>query len=193
MKLWQILKAENKGKQYKSSAGVIYKLTVDADNVPLLVNDKNIALPFTQREVFSLEFKEIAPFTGWERVGEGNQYYFITHGSRIELDTDDDTAIDDLCYKNCNYFSTVEKAQEVRNEQELYRRMKKFYDMEDSQIDWNNKKFKYFIFFNNEDAKWDIGAYTEHRVIGTIYFSSYKLAEKCINEVIKPFFYSKGE
>lgn len=193
MKLWEVLKLENKGKKYKDNNGSIYELNIIRHNKPLLYNKYNDIANFTQYEVMHLEFAEVKLLSGWERAEEGQHYYYVNDTS-IVIKSDICSIIDDELYQYCNYFSTKEKAEEVREEQELYRRMKKFYDENDGNVTWDNRDFKHKVVLEHtSDANilytTDCNHFLED--IGVIYFSTRELAERCIDEVIKPFYARK--
>jgi len=186
MKLWEILKAENVGKKYEDNKNRTYILKLNDINEPTLYDDLGFCPAFTQYEVMNLEF-ELNSLTGWERVEKGQHYYYFDRDTNIAEDSDIYHNIDDVHYQYCNYFSTREKAEEVRKEQELYRRMKKFYDIEDNKVDWNNSEPKYYIIYDHGYKRYEILEGTVFEKVGMIHFSSKKLAQRCINEVIKPF------
>lgn len=191
MKLWEVLKLENKGKKYKDNNGSIYELNITKHNEPILYRYNDI-VTFTQYEVMHLDFAEVKPLSGWERVGEGKLYYYLDHDTKVETDSDDYGKFEDTHYQYYNYFSTKEKAEEVRKEQELYRRMKKFYDENDGNIEWQKGSDKYHIAFDYDDKKYIIyNSGYWHKRLGVVYFSTRELAQRCIDEVIKPFYARK--
>lgn len=181
MKLWEILKVENSGKIYESNKGVIYQLSVDSNNTPVLSND----ILFTQKEFMELEFEEVKSLTGWERVDYGQTHYYIDYDGQVEPRKEINT--DDTLFRYNNYFATKEKAIEVTREQKLYRRMKKFYDENDGSVNWNKNEYKYYIIFDHKYNIYKIYSTFDAEILGAIQFSSENLAKKCIDEVIKPF------
>lgn len=189
MKLWEILKEENKGKKYRDNKGRTYILCTDNDN-PILKEDGIFNHIFSQSQIMKLDFEEVQTNkTGWEKGKIYNSYYHIDSSCEISESREVYTIIDNKQYEILNYFSTKEKAEEVNQEQLLYRKMKKFYDTEDGQVDWDDKvKEKYYVYYDFDDNTYDIECNYTCKNINTIYFSSYELTQRCIDEVIIPFY-----
>ncbi|OSA95647.1 UNVERIFIED_ORG: hypothetical protein B2H93_04295 [Clostridium botulinum] len=185
MKLWEILKSENLGKTYKCSNNDKYKLFTNEDNELYLGKENDIKpKQFTQNEMMSLDFDEIKELTGWEKQREDETFYFIDYDGIIE----DDNGSDLNCYNNYNCFSTKEKAEEVNKEQLLYRMMKKFYDENDGNVNFNDSECNYHISYNKGLQSFEIDWGYDHFGLHSIYFSTYQLAKRCFEEIVKPFY-----
>ena len=190
MKIWEILKEENVGKKYKDNKYNKYYVGINIDDRPILINKGGIsACHFSQLEIMTLEFEEIQPqLTGWERVDEDKAYYTIPSSGIISTYTEDYCNADDKIFNTCNYFSTKEKAEEVRDMNLLQRMMLKFYDEEDGQVNWNDgNKRKYSINYDYLFKEFSITQVFTCKKMNEIYFSSAELAQRCIDEIIKPF------
>lgn len=57
------------------------------------------------------------------------------------------------------------------------------------EIDWetNSLTDKYYVFFNIEECCWDVDTNDCFNTFGAIYFKDRETAQRCIEEVIKPF------
>lgn len=138
--------------------------------------------------------------TGWERVNIRDKFRYISTND-CRLDDEVNHSEDNLKYRNANYFSTKEKAEEINFKQTLFRRMQRFSDENGgSEIDWTHEgKRQYFISYDYDKGKFVIDSHLTFRDFGAVYFASYKVAEQALEtfegDLIKYFTHdwSKGE
>lgn len=128
------------------------------------------------------EYIEPKPLTGWERVNEGAETYFISVYQGVDSEFDWHDEVDARCFDEANYFSTKEKAEEINFKQTLFRKLQRFSDENGgNEIDWNDgEQSKYSIFYahNNDKLRIRCHWYEEH--FGQVYFVSIEVAEKAI-------------
>lgn len=138
--------------------------------------------------------------TGWERVNIGDKFRYISTND-CRLDDEVNHSEDNLKYRNANYFSTKEKAEEINFKQTLFRRMQRFSDENGgSEIDWvDGETAKYHIYFDYESESVVTCESWELRDFGQVYFKTEEIAEQAIKlfkeELIKYYTHdwSKGE
>lgn len=137
------------------------------------------------------EYIEPKPLTGWERV-DGKMYNVIVVndlGESMECGQFKDY----MYYKQANYFSTKEKAEEIIFKQRLFRKLQRFSDENGgNEIDRNNEiKMKWGIWYNHEYEELASCPYVYGQAFGQVYFISEEVAEKAIelfrDELIKYF------
>lgn len=137
------------------------------------------------------EYIEPKPLTGWERV-DGKMYNVIVVndlGESMECGQSKDY----MYYKQANYFSTKEKAEEINFKQMLFRKLQRFSDENGgNEIDWNDEiKMKWGIWYNHEYEELASCPYFYGQAFGQVYFISEEVAEKAIelfrDELIKYF------
>ena len=137
------------------------------------------------------EYIEPKPLTGWERV-EGDSYETITSNGALNA-VDFGYYMDVERYKQANYFSTKEKAEEIIFKQTLFRKLQRFSDENGgNEIDRNNEiKMKWGIWYNHEYEELASCPYVYGQAFGQVYFISEEVAEKAIelfrDELIKYF------
>lgn len=137
------------------------------------------------------EYIEPKPLTGWERV-EGDSYETITSNGALNA-VDFGYYMDVERYKQANYFSTKEKAEEINFKQMLFRKLQRFSDENGgNEIDRNNEiKMKWGIWYNHEYEELASCPYVYGQAFGQVYFISEEVAEKAIelfrDELIKYF------
>ena len=192
MKIWEILKEENVGKKYHCN-GEIYSVVINSENELDLVPIDCDTFILTPTDCISMDFEEIKQkITGWERVAYGEKYYSIDSIGTILQNRYTNTIYDKALVKNLNSFSTKEKTEQVRDMNLLQRMMMKFYDEEDGQVNWNDgNKRKYSINYDYLFKEFSITQVYTCKKMNEIYFSSEELAQRCIDEVIKPFMEGK--
>lgn len=126
------------------------------------------------------EYIEPKPLTGWERV-DGKMYNVIVVndlGESMECGQFKDY----MYYKQANYFSTKEKAEEINFKQMLFRKLQRFSDENGgNEIDWNDEiKMKWGIWYNHEYEELASCPYFYGQAFGQVYFISKEIAEKAI-------------
>ena len=137
------------------------------------------------------EYIEPKPLTGWERV-EGDSYETITSNGALNT-VEFGYYMDVERYKQANYFSTKEKAEEINFKQMLFRKLQRFSDENGgNEIDWNDEiKMKWGIWYNHEYEELASCPYFYGQAFGQVYFISKEVAEKAIelfrDELIKYF------
>lgn len=137
------------------------------------------------------EYIEPKPLTGWERV-EGDSYETITSNGALNA-VDFGYYMDVERYKQANYFSTKEKAEEIGFKQFLFRKLQRFSDENGgNEIDWENtNQKKYCILYCHSFKELQSDFTWVRQNQGQIYFISKEIAEKAIelfhDELIKYF------
>lgn len=180
--LWEILKRENVGKQYKCdyNDSFIYEVKYDSDtNNVIFCNGRGKEL-FINDVLFKWKYKEIKKDSGWINEVQNKNYTILGNWS---VDFIHKSGISKERVESNNCFTTKEKALEVAKEQLLYRSMKKFRDENDQHIDWMNTEHPGYFLVKAIEIGWKV----EHRRISrephTIYFTSRELALKCLKEM----------
>ena len=98
-----------------------------------------------------------------------------------------------MYYKQANYFSTKEKAEEINFKQTLFRKLQRFSDENGgNEIDWKDpNQEKWMIRFDHRVEELCVGLNNYIRNFGQVYFISEEIAEKAIelfrDELIKYF------
>lgn len=126
------------------------------------------------------EYIEPKPLTGWERV-EGDSYETITSNGALNA-VDFGYYMDVEHYKQANYFSTKEKAEEIIFKQTLFRKLQRFSDENGgNEIDWENtNQKKYCILYCHSFKELQSDFTWVRQNQGQIYFISKEIAEKAI-------------
>ena len=129
--------------------------------------------------------KEISPF---DRVEHGGNYYFIGNSGEI-CDVFDDTNFALKRYNIANY-STDKQLMQQRAYYEILNRLLWRFSMMNggSEIDWDNKnQTKYSIYYNFACNMWSTNYFLHTSKYFEPYFISEEVAERAIDEIIKPF------
>lgn len=119
--------------------------------------------------------------------GEDSKYYYISCYGNID-DAIDDSSIDTDLYNVANYCADKE-LMEQRALHEVLDRLLWRFSMENDgdKIDWDNQfQSKYRICYNKFSKKFYVMSNEESKSY-TTYFYSMKIANRAIEEIIKPF------
>lgn len=150
-----------------------------------------IQIPLTKDQVkwikYSVESYRKNPF---ERADIGEDYYFIASDGVTELNTENQTCLDDRAFKVANY-CTDEKLMEQRALHETLNRLLWRFSMEHGETErkWDGPDRHYYIQANvaSDHPHFEIVWSTGIKTNGVNYFPSRELAERAITEIIEPF------
>lgn len=149
----------------------------------LVLNGKRIDLTKEQIEVLGLKIKKKSPFD------RGNEYYFINTDGDITWEVDVDTFGDKTNFLAANYCTDYD-IMTARAKEEVLSRLLWRFSMENGggEIDWENNEQKKYSIYNRTNDTLDITYDYDCPNILTIYFISYEIAQRAIDEIVKPFY-----
>lgn len=143
-------------------------------------------IPLTDEQVkIMLEVETLkSPF---ERVERGSRYYLIYSNGEVHHDFDVQSPTDDNCYKVANY-CTDETLMKQRALHETLNRLLWRFSIENGEGEnpWDNRSNHWNIARNCQNVIIPNSAYSR-RAMGSVYFPSQKLAQRAIDEIVKPF------
>ena len=149
------------------------KVTIEHDG-------KKVEVELTAEQVKELGLQEEKK-TGWERGDE--TYYFITTYMQLGEESDLKVELDNERYSVGNYFTDKTLAEKMLKRVRLMLKMQKWADEHNEPLDWNdNNMFKYRINYNTNHRELRVSYDIVSRLVGAVYFSSYDIAEKAIEE-----------
>lgn len=175
MKIINIDLKENGKKYFCKEANEVFKV------------EKGNLIPATRRfsmaELLKMDFEEIKEMKNpYTRVNNGKRYYFINERGEVDYLTDSICCFDNEQFINANYFNHKEYAEYIAFKESLMRRMDRFaWENNEKVIDWYDCSTKYYIKFEIDTKKPRISRCISCRS-NDIYFTSYKIAEKAIEE-----------
>lgn len=140
-------------------------------------------------KLLSFRFEEVKndDNSGWYRKEKGG-YYRITGEGYINSSSWDNLNMDNYFFEVANSFSSVVKAEEIKNSEILRRQMQRFADENNTRVldwdDWNQRKF--YIEVNTSALPgYAVESTVNWRSMNEVYFSSSLIAQRCIDEIIK--------
>ena len=151
----------------------------------ICINGKKTELTSEQMRQLGIEPEKKNPF---KRSEYGKWFYYISGNGIVGLTNDYNSEMDVDCFEAGNY-CTDKSLMEQRALHETLNRLLWRYSMENGggEIDWDyNTKSKYFIYYDIQKRKLDISSFYIWKQ-DTIFFSTRKIAESAIEEIIKPF------
>lgn len=151
--------------------------------VTIEYNGKKIDVELTAEQVKKLGLQEKKK-TGWERAEYNENYYYLDSSlDSVLSDTDLNTFEDIVRYNGGNYFTDEKLAEKMFKRVKLMLKMQRWADEHNEPLDWNDRcAIKYRIAYNVTSEKLEITSNTFQRLIGAVYFSSYEIAKKAIEE-----------
>lgn len=154
------------------------------DNYIMLEGKK---IPLTDEQVKIMLEVEAPKKSPFERVGHGSRYYLIYSDGEVCPDVDFQSPTDDHCYEVANY-CTDETLMKQRALHETLSRLLWRFSMENGEGEnpWDNRNSHWNIFRNCQNVIVAGTAYA-YSAMGSVYFPSQELAQRAINEIVKPF------
>lgn len=150
-------------------------------NAKLIIEGKEFEIEILDPELEKL----IKPNnkTGYERVGEGEHYYFSVDDGTADYETDYLHEIDDKTYENANYYSDKTVAENNARAEKLMRQLRRFaVEHRNCQLNWNdNCQNKYYIYYNYDSDSLEVEYYHYLSTFGNIYFSTKESALAAIS------------
>jgi hypothetical protein len=145
-------------------------------------NGKKVDVELTAEQVKELGLQEEKK-TGWERANSDKAYTYIDSCMQLTQEMDYETLGDSMRYQRGNYFTDSNLAVKMLKRVRLMLKMQRWADKHNEPLDWNDSDIvKYRITYNTEINELRVSHATISKVISAVYFSSYDIAEKAIEE-----------
>lgn len=91
----------------------------------LLIEDKELEVEISEEEYKKLQLTE-EKITGYERVPEMNDFYYVAYRGNVEAGLDNCDKYDDDCYDIANYYSSKFVAENNARADQLMRQLRRF-------------------------------------------------------------------
>lgn len=146
----------------------------------LIIEGKEIEIEISEEEYKKLQSSE----TGYERVPEGDYFYYEHASGRAESSIDEYCNIDDECYESANYYSSDIIAENNARADKLLRQLRRFaVQHRERGVNLNDiKTKKFFITYNYENNEVRLGYTFQLKYFGAIYFDSREVVDDAIDE-----------
>lgn len=154
----------------------------------IVINGKKTELTKEQLEKLGIKPERNNPF---EKVAEGEDYFIIDPDGQTFLMTDKCSDTDNWYYDNAAYFNDEEFTEQMSLKWLLNRKLEKYaWDNGAEDVEWDkNRTNSHFCIHCLMSEQRFVAPYEygDGKVTGAVYFSSRKVAEKAITDVIEPF------
>lgn len=189
MKIWELLTEEYLDQVVSNdddTVQVVIKKNEQGDIVLNNIQGQNVAI---SKALLETKWK-VVEMIGWERAMGNSAYYFIDETGRVRNSNEDLTIKEELRHENLNYFTTKEKAKQVKDIEFINRKLMKFADENNSKtdivIDWKNAhQAKYYLAFNPLTDDIEVCGTTTKRLVGVVYFVTEEIAQGALEFAIK--------
>ena len=152
----------------------------------IMLGGKKIPLTDEQVKQIRGEVPEKSPF---DRVDEGETYYFVDYRLDVERSNEFKTTADDYTYSSANYCTD----KDVMKQHALHMLLNNLlwrYSMTHGgdSIDWNDvSETKFNIYYNVAADEFRCSEYSLLKYFGVVPFVSEETAKAAIEEIMKPF------
>ena len=153
----------------------------------ICINGKKAELTNEQLKALGIELPKTNPF---ERTRKNSIYYTIDTAGVTRRCNERNDGVDDIFYQVGNY-CTDKEIMEQRALYEILNRLLWRYSMEHDgdKVEWRKGggKRNWKIFYGHSSSLLEVDHNDDFEAIGTVYFHTKEIAEKAIDEIIKPF------
>lgn len=148
----------------------------------IVINGKRAELTDEQLKALGIyPEKDVNPF---ERMNEGQQYYYITSHNSVISDTERNAVLDEMRYAHANYCNNADMLFQQMCRESLNRQLWRF-SMQNGGNDLGSDK--YYIATDNVHGRLNVYVHSEVQAIGLVYFKTCDLAQQAISAIVKPF------
>lgn len=153
------------------------------------IDGKRTKLTVEQMKALGIYEEPKANTNPFERLEIGDSYYYIHSNGELCRAKEFDYVSAEKRYKVANYCTDKELMQQRAFHETLNRLLWRFSMENDaSKINWNYiYQRKYLIYFDTESKNFGITDYRFMKSNGCIYFYSKSIAQKAIDEIVRPF------
>ena len=150
----------------------------------LIIEDKEIEIEISEEEYKKLQPSEKKGETGYERVTEGDYFYYESCRGNAESSIDEYCYIDDEYYASAYYYSSKTVAENNARADKLMRQLRRFsVEHRERGVNLNDTNTKkYYICYDYENNELGATFTFVGRVFGIIYFDSEEAVNTAINE-----------
>ena len=149
----------------------------------LIIENKEIEIEISEEEYKKLQPSEEKK-TGYERVTEGDYFYYESCRGNAESSIDEYCYIDDEYYASAYYYSSKTVAENNARADKLMRQLRRFsVEHRGHGVDFNSTETaKHYIYYDCIHDELDITFTFFARVFGMVYFDSEETAQAAIDE-----------
>ena len=149
----------------------------------LIIEGKEIEVEISEEEYKKLQSSEEKK-TGYERVTEGDKFYYESGRGIVEPSFDRYDNIDDDYYRTASYCSSKTVAENNARADKLMRQLRRFsVEHRECGINFNDINIeKYYMYYDYSDDELGVSFVLRTRNFGAIYFDSEETARAAIDE-----------
>ena len=149
----------------------------------LIIEGKEIEIEILEEECKKLQLLEEKK-TGYERVTEGDKFYYESGRGIVEPSFDRYDNIDDDYYRTASYCSSKTVAENNARADKLMRQLRRFaVEHRKHGVNLNDTNTgKYYVWYNYGSAELGVSLVFYSKILGAIYFDSEETANAAIDE-----------
>ena len=149
----------------------------------LIIEGKEIEIEISEEECKKIQLLEEKK-TGYERVTEGDKFYYESGRGIVEPSFDGYDNIDDDYYRTASYCSSKTVAENNARADKLMRQLRRFsVEHREHGVNFNDTNAeKYYVYYDYDDGELGISFVFRTKNFGAIYFDSKETANAAIDE-----------
>ena len=150
--------------------------------VEIKANGKTVQVEITEEQLKELGLIEERSRTGYQRVKEGDVYYFNITRSETVAEVECNRRIDEGRYDTGYYYSNKTIAENNTRADKLLHCLKQWQALNDRAINWKNKNIcKYTIRYDYAMNMFNVIPNFCERCLNDVYFTTRETAQRAIN------------
>jgi hypothetical protein len=149
----------------------------------LIFNGKEFEVELSEEEIMKFDYK--SKRTGYERADHLGNFSAVDIAGKVKSDYIEDWGLGvtpDHLYKNANYYTSYEVAENNARADKLMRQLRRFaVEHREEALDWSTESRKYTINFDHDDFELSTDSWMCTQEFGTLYFDSDETAQLAID------------
>ena len=151
--------------------------------IKVIVDDVELEVSVSEEELAKLTEKKKKK-TWYERAENNRPYYAIDTENRVFESREANDSFDYIRYKNANYYTEKNLAENNARADNLMRQLRRFAAENCEEVEWDNKAEHWYIRHGMIGGGLDVDIVTYAKDFGAIYFDTEENAQKAI-EIFK--------
>lgn len=142
--------------------------------------------PLTPEQIKALEISTDEECV-CDKVEDNEYYYFIGHGGTVRKTMESNAHFDCEAYKCGNYYRDEAYAKQVALHQQLNNLLRRYSEQHGGDAEWDGTKEHWSVYFDCDKKSCHAFLSFGEKSISDVFFAENEVAEKAIEEVVKPF------
>ena len=152
--------------------------------IKLTIDGKEVALTDEQIKALGIDVDDGCVC---DRANDGCWFYYVRSDGIVDRDIERDWQTDKDMFECGNYYRSESYAEQVALHQHLNNLLRRYSEQHGGDPEWDAVNNHFLINFDFSVKTFYVNAFSCSKQCGVVHFGSQSVAEKALEEVVKPF------